>query len=178
MTNRVNRRPRRTAPRRTGRYVWVNTSFNTVITDDTVSALALLGAAADFMTFDTTIVQVVIPDLSLVGDIATATTNITARMAFQIAPTLMDPDDFQPPVADSIGPPWMYTIGHSARILASTSFSINFVSQAGGIIRIKAKRRFRENDSTLFLVLQVATAGGDAANMALIGMTRVLLYIP
>ncbi len=130
------------------------------------------------MTFDTTIVAVIIPDLDFVFDITVAITNVRTRWYLQTAPTTMDTDDFQVPDSDSIGPPWMYVMGNAARVVNNASVSFDYVAKAGGPIRVKAKRRFKENDSTLFMVFQNVVSGGSLTNGFLSGMIRTLLYIP
>ena len=166
---------RRTTRSRTGRNVWVNVGFNIQIVQDTIASLGLLGPAGDFMTFDTTIVETIMTDLQLVGD-KTGLGNLETRWALQTAPSTMDSDDFEPMLTDSIGPPWMYVAGLTARITDGIAFTMNYGVPGG--IRAKAKRRFRENDATLFLVFQNAVAGGTALNMRLTGMSRTLIHIP
>ncbi len=178
MTSR-NRSPRRTsAPRRrTGRNVWVNTSLAAGLVANSTVAIGLLGGAADFMTFDTTIVGVIIPDLTLMGVNSGSVSQFRTRWALQIAPTTMDSDDFQVPDADSIGPPWMHVKGKALNILASAPFTLDYV-EGQSEIRVKAKRRFRENDSTLFMVFQSVASGGVPTSLSLVGMVRTLLHIP
>ncbi len=178
MTSR-NRRSRgsRGTRRRTGRNVWVNVSLaNTVVAG--VASIDVLQPASDFMTFDTTIVGIVIPDLTLVFDNGTGLSNVRTRWALQTAPSTMDADDFQVPDSDSIGPPWMYVGGMARRIPSDTAVTFDYVDQSGGPIRVKSKRRFRENDSTLFLVFQTVVSGGSFSNGFLNGMIRTLIHIP
>ncbi len=47
----------------------------------------------------------------------------------------------------------------------------------GNGMRFKAKRRFRENNSTLFLLHQNVIAGSDTS-VTLDGMVRTLIHIP
>ena len=98
------------------------------------------------------------------------------RIAFQVAPSTMDGDDFESLFADSIGPPWMGMLGRTVNF-ANIATAATFDLLAGAPIRFKARRRFRENDSTLFMVIQNLTPGVDT-DLTLDGMVRTLIRIP
>ncbi len=174
------RSPRRGRTRRTGRNVWINEDFNILLGAGT-NATPLLAVAADFMTFDTTIVRVVIPTLHfhMLTDATTNTRQI--RVAWQIGPTRMDSDDFQTLFVDSIGAPWMYMTGGAIKTAAIQEITITLaggaVNAALPAIDMKAKRRFRENESTLFMISEFTKASGDT-DPRLRGYSRTLVHVP
>ena len=155
--------------------VWVNENVNIIPVANAVTSQNMLSSAVDFMTFDTTIVRVVIPMLSFSGDALTVNGLREVRYALQVAPTSMDANDFEPPFGDSIGPPWMYVGGRSVRLVAASTFTFDLVGE--NFIDIKAARRFRENDSTLHLIVQTVMAGTNDV-LSMNGMIRTLLRIP
>ena len=177
MTNR-NRRARRPAARgRTARLVWVNQFIDVALGLDSINIIDMLVSAVDFMTFDTTIVSVKIPWLSVSNDAAAVEGIRAVSMALIVAPDAMDADDFTQLHTNSIGPPWLYYTGQSARF-AATAQQITFdLVQNPGMIDVKANRRFRENDSTLWMLIQNDFAAGDA-NLNVRGFCRTLLRIP
>jgi len=155
--------------------VWVNKPLVAAsIVGDTSVAISLLDPAKDFMTFDTTIERIVITDLTFTFLKTVATGVVTARFALQIAPTTMDTDDFESLFLDSIGPPWMYTSGVTGNVNNGVSATFTFDSSR----LLKAKRRFRENDSTLFLIFSNIVDGGFYSGGQLDGMIRTLIRIP
>jgi len=177
MTTRTSRARR--APRgRTARMVWVNTNVNFTGIIDGLQNLDLLAGAAEFMVFDTTIVQVVIPELNFAfTNNALTTGNRQARAALQVGPTTMDSVDFQDLYSSSIGAPWMWFSGAGGRIPnTQTTLNLNLAHDENGV-RVKAQRRFRENDSTLWLVVQNRTEAGDTG-LQYDGFVRTLLRIP
>ena len=176
MTQRNRPRSRPARAQRRGRRVWVNENINSVPADNTIEAIDCLTAAADFMTFDTTIEAVIIPDMAYSFQKLTAGV-VDFRMALIVGPTTLDNDDFQTLFADSIGAPWLGVWGAHARI--PDQGLLTFALAAGfDVIRVKAKRRFRENDSTLWLVIQNVVTSGTTINENLGGMVRTLLHIP
>ncbi len=178
MTNR-NRRSRRTSQprRRTGRNVWVNEHFNILLSIDNINAVNLLAAADNFMTFDTTIVEVIMPVLAyeVRTDATIGTRQI--RWALQVAPSTFDVADFETLYADSIGPPWMQTGGDAFKTAAVGDLNLSLTVANGGPIRAKASRRFRENDSTLWLILENRSNAGDSS-LTINGFSRTLIRIP
>ncbi len=178
MTNRNKRGARFNGPRkRTGRKVWVNGVISPgAVTPDAQTSLTLLDPALDFMKFDTTILRVVISDFSLTFTKSVAAGIITARIALQIAPTTMDADDFQDMFTESIGAPWMYTEGVTAFVADNALGTFTFSS--GVAAPIKAERRFRENDSTLFMLFGTTISGGSFTGGTIRGLVRTLLHIP
>ncbi len=179
MTTRQRRSGRRTGTRRrTGRRVWVNENINAIPVDNSIFSIDLLTSAAEFMTFDTTIVHVVITDLTFSFQVDDSGGLINSRFALIVAPSLMDVDDFQPLFADSIGPPWMYVKGLHTQAPVNSVIALNFTA-SNGPIHVKAKRRFKENNSTLFMLFQNIVEGGTTLSQEhLSGMTRTLLHIP
>ncbi len=178
MTTRNRRSGRRSGTRRrTGRNVWVNQSLNFPLSGGGITAVNLLDSAADFMTFDTTIVAVIVTDLHVSYEILGSGGFVSVRVALQTAPSMMDSADFETLFINSIGPPWMWTRGRTSRNSIGDLVNLDFTPTEG--TRIKAKRRFRENDSTLFLVIQsLLEAGTTIDNANMIGMFRTLLHIP
>ena len=175
-TQRRASRPRRGAPRRTGRNVWVNDNLSVTLSDNSLIAVPLLTDAVDFMTFDTTIVAVIINEMTMSGQKLTSG-RVTARAALMIAPDTMDSDDFQALITNSIGPPWMWVGSITERVADQAIFNFEFANSRFPV-RVKAKRRFRENDSTLFLVFQNALENGSIISENLQGMVRTLIHIP
>ena len=157
----------------------MNENINSTPTANTVGIVDLLTSAGDFMTFDTTIQRVVIPAFS-----TSQTTVVTAgmrewRFALILAHEGMDAGDFQTLFQDSIGPAWMYMWGRSVRTSVAAELTLDFgnAGMNGGPIDAKAKRRFRENNSTLFLIHQNLQPGVDT-NISINGMVRTLIHIP
>ncbi len=139
----------------------------------------MLTAAADFMTFDTTIVSVIIPDLTITAQVDDSGGTLNFRVALMVAPEAMDADDFQPLFADSIGPPWMWVNGVHALAVINSLVTAPLAGGVHGPARIKSKRRFKENNVTLFLLQQnVVEAGTNLSNFRLSGMIRTLIHIP
>ncbi len=156
----------------------MNQHLSEVIVAGAIMPIDLLVAASDFMTFDTTIVSVVIPELNF-SFVAEATTDVRDfRYALLLANSLIDGADLQSFFTDSIGAPWMYTGGLSTKLSgAAGSVDMNLVFQNGGPIIAKSKRRFRENDSTVFLVVDSRLDAGDTVPLVT-GFTRTLIHIP
>ena len=175
MTNR-NRRPARTARRgRTGRNVWINENINAVVQPNNIQILDLITQAGDFMTYDTTITEVIVTDLHWSFTSIAPSGLRQMRCALIVAPKLMDAADFQVPFGDHIGSPWMGMWGNHLKLSGVDVFNIPLTPIGG--LRFHAKRRFRENDSTLWLIFQNVSAGTDTDNL-LSGMTRTLVHIP
>ena len=174
--NRARRPAARTQARRTGRNVWVNENINAVLVQNSIQAIDCLSAAADFMTFDTTLETVIVPDMAYTLTTTTGAGKRQIRCAFIVGPSTMDADDFQAPFADSIGPPWLGVFGSTAHLANGVLFT-STLAGPGFPIRYKARRRFRENNSTLFLLVQTLSVQADT-NIALDGMVRTLLHIP
>ena len=176
MTNR-NRPRARTTRRRSGRNVWVNEVIApAAISPDTSTSISLLTSAKEFMTFDTTILRVVVTDFSFTLQKSGGNGIVTARYALQIAPTTTDTDDFASLFVSTIGAPWMYTSGVTG-FLADTLLT-TFTFPQGEDAPIKAKRRFRENDSTLFMIFANTVQTGSFTAGVIRGMIRTLIHIP
>ena len=172
-------RSRTTTRKRTGRNVWINENLNQTPANNSLGTVDLLTSAGDFMKFDTTIQRVIVPAFS-----TSQTTSAVAgmrewRFALIVAHEGMDPLDFEVLFGDSIGPAWMYMWGRSVRTSAAAELTIDFTASGmqGGPIDAKAKRRFRENNATLWLIHQNFADAGDT-NLSINGMVRTLIHIP
>ncbi len=142
-----------------------------------IAIVNLLAGADNFMTFDTTIVETIIPVLNF-----SCTTNATdairgIRVALLVAPSTHDASDMTRLFTDSIGPPWMWFAGDELRTNAIGKLNLSLAFSSAGAIRAKSKRRFRENESTLFLVIDNQTESGDTI-LFLSGFCRTLIHIP
>jgi len=171
------RRGRRSPSRgRTSRRVWVNTLINTTVVIDTVQIVDLLGGAENFMLFDSTILGVKIPWLSYT--MVTSATVAIREFAYYLITGLatLDAVDFTPPRTTGVGPAMMHFGGISFLSGAIANVTSNLVSGVE-TVDIKAKRRFKENDTSLFLVMENASEVGDTA-IQLSGYIRTLLLIP
>ena len=174
----MTRRARTTRRGRTGRDVWVNTSLlNIPQSVDGLHIQNLLLGAPDFMTFDMTINRVIIPTFVFHAATLAATGTRQFRWALQVAPKTMDSADFEPLFTDSVGPPWLAT-GGAAQLLPAVAGVFTFtLAGHNGIIDVKAKRRFRENDSTLFLITENRVVFSDT-DIQIHAFCRTLLHIP
>ncbi len=169
-----NRRRAPTRGKRTGRNVWVNTNVNSVFGINTTITVDLLLPADSFMEFDSTVQSIVIPGLT--WSLSTnGVANYNCAVAFIAAPRAMDPDDFVSPLSDNIGPPWMGLLWASNRFSGIQAETLQLVDIGG--MRFKSKRRFRENNTTIWMVAQnVGDAGSDEGTLD--GLVRILLHIP
>ena len=157
--------------------VWINRQIGSVLTVDALTIFDLMTGADNFMKFDTTIVRVVIPTLRF-----SITTDATAavrhcRIALTTGRDTLDVLDFQSLFVDSTGPPWLYVTGTA---FASEGVSVNTLtldSTLGRPQEIKSARRFKENDSTLWLVVENRAEAGDTA-LRIDGFIRTLVRIP
>ena len=174
-------RRRRGVRRRNGRNVWVNEQFEVTLTPASTTVVAdLLTSAADFMTFDTTIVSVLLTGLTVRWN----TDDVTQQrrevgMGLMVAPATMDNIDFPSPISDNVGAPWMWHNYGSAVFQNSTHFFAAGPTGQGqnGVVHVRAQRRFRENNSTLWFVAETIQAGADT-NAEITGYARTLLRIP
>jgi len=178
MTNR-NRPPprRRTGPRRTGRNVWVNDLVSAALTVDAIALIDLLSTAADFMLFDTTIVRIVQSHMAISGRHDNTNGVRAAAVAYFVGPALLDADDIDRIMVSSIGSPWMWHRMNSAVFGNTAAGDFTFLMNSDSALRIGAKRRFKENDSTLWLAVENQTAAGDT-NLRVDGFVRTLIHIP
>jgi len=177
MTNRNRRNSRNTTRRRSGRNVWVNNSFNATLVPDALAQVNITQGAMDFMTFDTTVVQVII---SVFNYAVLTNANIGTRelrYALILAPSNMDSSDHDTLFSDTIGAPYMFTGGDAFRTGAAGQLNLSMVLSNGGPIIAKAKRRFRENDSSVFLLLDNESDPGDTS-LTVTGWARTLIHIP
>ena len=177
MTNRNTTRRRSQPARRTGRNVWVNQSFNATLVIDGLAQVNLLTVAQDFMTFDTTVVQVVITVFNYAVLTGPTVGTREIRYALILAPINMDASDHSTLFTDTIGPPYMYTGGDAFRTGAAGQLNLSLILANGGPIVAKSKRRFRENDSSVFLLLDNESEADDT-QLVVTGWARVLIHIP
>ena len=179
MTTRRRRSRTRGARRgRTGRLVWVNREISLTGIIDARQTLDLLLLAESFMVFDTTIVRVVIPELTFSFTNSGNTQNTrSARMALMVGQSSLDADDFEPLFTDSVGPPWLGLWGANALVNSSQlDLTLNLV-EGFSHIDVASSRRFRENDATLFMILQNRCDSGDTG-LEYRGYARTLIRIP
>ena len=129
------------------------------------------------MTFDTTVVHVVIPDLAATFTVESSGGQIDFRFALITANNGMDVADFTQLFLSSIGPSWLYVGGAHIDSVINAKIVLNFTSS--GPIHVRAKRRFKENNETLWMLVQNVVEGGTTlADTHWSGMTRTLLHIP
>ena len=175
-TRRRTRGPARAA--RAARRVWVNTKVNKSLTIDSVDILDLLtGVAETWMLFDSTILSIKIPWLSY--SMEAAAVNAVRELAWYLitGKSTLDAVDFTPPRTSGVGPSMLYCGGSSARLAATAqSFTID-LTEGTPTIDINTMRRFKENDETLWLVIENASEAGDASFLVS-GLVRTLLLVP
>ena len=175
MTTR-NRRPPRTRAR-TSRRVWVNQNVETALTVNTRQIIDVLQAAPEFMLFDTTILRVILAPLFFTT-ITTVTQGIReVRYSLFIGTELLDSDDSPTLFNNTIGADHMH-VGGSGALFSSTTQLVTFdLTEGIEHIDVKAKRRFRENDSTLWLLVENEGVAGDVG-LRMDGYVRTLLHVP
>jgi len=178
MTNRNRRPQRRARPARTARMVWVNEHVDLVLLNNSVQVINVLTLAEEFMLFDTTIVSVIIPVLQVMGEALTDDGIREVRVALEVGKNTLDSDDFNQLLQDSVGPSWLWIAGDAQfTTVLNEKIKLDLLGNAG-VARVKAMRRFRENDSTLFLIVQNFSPSGSEEGLILRGMIRTLLRIP
>ncbi len=175
MTNR-NRRPRAARPARSARMVWVNARVSVAPTVSTLGAEDLLAGAQEFMKFDTTILGVVITRIAFSLD-SNAVGRKDFACALEVGKDTLDSLDFENPLVSSIGPAWLWHGIVTQPLPIADNQNLVVVTGADGATMVKAKRRFRENDATLWFIHNNATNGADD-NLALQAYFRILLRIP
>ncbi len=176
MTNRNRRSTRRnTRSGRTGRLVWVNHDVNEIPVANTLGIRNILANAKDFMLFDTTVVSIIIENLTWTFDsVAPAGTRRMAVALLQGKDTL-DIADFTNLLVDGVGPAYMLLLGKTLNLSGVQPQTIQITPDEP--VHIKAKRRFKENDQTIFLLHQNTTPAADTAQQ-LTGLIRTLIYVP
>jgi len=176
---RLRRQPRCRGGRRSGRNVWVNENINSAPAQNTLISIPLLSAAVDFMTFDTTIVEVIVTDLAFTAQVDDSGGTINTRWALITGHDQLNAADFDALFADTVGPAWMYVGGAHALSTINSLVTLPYAGGPFGPIRAKSKRRFKQNNTTLFMLFQtVVEAGTNLSNVRLSGMTRTLLHLP
>ena len=163
--------------RRTGRNVWVNEHIGVALPPNSFSFTELLTEAAEFMVFDTTVVHIVIPAFFIQATFLVSDGLVTTRYAIIKASKLADGDDFEQLFIDSIGPPWLGVFGGS--ITGDPGpHGLNIAGGGAPVLHFKAKRRFTENNDTLWLLMQSANSGGATGTTTVEAMVRTLIHIP
>ena len=168
------------APRnskRTARKVWVNKQLSTNLTIDTIQGIDLMTSAVDFMKFDATIVAVILSGLTISFDAAATLGLNRFGLALIVGLDTLDSADFASPLQSTIGPSWLWNQVATFRQAAAAVTVNQGFGPVGDVIRVRAQRRFRENDATLFMVAENSMVAG-ATNIQLNGMARILLHIP
>ena len=176
---------RRSAPRavrrRTSRKVWITTVVqNALQVVAATNVIDLMTIAPDFMTFDTTILRVEIPFLEMHFSIGTGLGFRGVYWGLLVAPKTMDFDDFQNVGTTHIGPPYLHVGAVGLEIPAGQpagTIQNLLLSDTRNPVQVKTKRRFRENDSTLWLIMRNVSVSGDT-DITAEGLFRILLNIP
>ncbi len=176
MTQRRRTRGFRGTRRRTGRNVWVNNDVNAAPVNGVVGAVDLLVGALDFMRFDSTVQTIVIPNLNLAFDSLAPSGNRRIAINFQVGRDTLDPADFESPFLDNVGPPYMGVLSQTKRVSGVQVQNIPLIDPGKGI-SFDSKRRFRENNSTLWMVFMFLSVAADTS-ITLDGHVRTLLHIP
>jgi len=175
MTSRRRSTRSRGTRRRTGRNVWVNHDVNTTPAVNSLGLLNIMQNAPDFMTFDTTVVSIVVVSLQY-SYVSIAPAGIRRiSVAFQAMHEGIDAADITPTLTDGVGPPYMGVLHASHSISGLTVQNLDLTPQ--GPVVFKSKRRFRENETTLFMINQSVHVATDTTP-ALTGFIRTLLHIP
>ena len=156
--------------------VWINENINSVIVQNSIQIINLLTAGREFMLFDTTIMSVIVTDLAFTGVSDATVGKRQIRCALLVAIDTIDSADMPALFSDTVGTPWLGVWGNTALVTASQAYTISLSSIPA--MRFAAKRRFRENNASLFLVVQNVIAGGGDTALALDGMIRTLVRIP
>ncbi len=172
-------RPSGRGPRRVARRVWVNRFIGVGgITVDSKVLVDLLSSASEFMIFDCTILAVQLSYLywTYTADATDAIRSVGAALLTG-QENLDAADILEGPLDSGIGPSWLWQQSVALRTDAAALVSMNIVSSTTGGIRVRAKRRFTENNETLFLVAQNLGEAGDT-ELQLQGFCRTLLLVP
>ena len=175
MTTRRSRGSRGRSRGRTGRNVWVNENINEIVVINGIQIRDILGSAEQFMTFDTTVQEVIVTDLhySFVSVAPAGVRNF--RCALIVGSKLLDAADFQVLFADSLGPAWMGVWGNHVSVTGVDVQNLPLTPREG--LRFHSKRRFRENNDTVWFVFQNVAPATDTTPL-LSGMFRTLIHIP
>ena len=127
------------------------------------------------MTFDSTIVSVQLNGLNFSYDSLAPAGIRRFAIVLLTAHQNIDPADLTPPLTDNIGPTWMYSIHNSHNISGVAPQNIAMTPSTG--VTVRSKRRFKENNETLWMGIQTITEGLET-NWDLSGLVRVLIHIP
>ncbi len=134
------------------------------------------------MKFDVTLLAVRISYLLWSFKTASSVPGLRrAGAALMVAHENLDAADVtEGPLDTHVGPPWMWQQAVALDIdNLDTTFNFNLVSSNTGGIMVKAKRRLRENNATLWLVLDNEdTVGVSDTELFFSGYFRTLLFIP
>jgi len=161
--------------------VWVNERLDQAgVASNGNTIHPLLTAASDFMVFDTTIVGVRISSLGISSALTSAVAGVrqVGAALFTAQENIDSADVLDGALGIHIGPPWMWHAMGQFHSTGAAPLQLPLVSSVGtnGVL-VKSRRRFKENNSTLFLLLSTDVDAGDASYTAT-GYFRTLLHIP
>ncbi len=161
--------------------VWVNQRPLISLVTDANNLFDLLIPAKDFMLFDTTIVGIRISQLNISFTSGGASALKTFAASILVGHVGLDQNDVSAnPLEPSVGPPWMWHGFASSRVSGASNVTLNLVTSAqgqGGLL-VKAQRRFKENNATLFLLVRYNDGGVIDTNIMVDGFVRTLIRIP
>ena len=168
--------------KRSGRNVWINTALtNGVVSPNAITIFDLWpgGTTPQFMTFDTTIQAVRISSLQQTSLTAAVATTRKVACSLLLATRQLDfADIIFGLLATGTGPPWMWHSFSQLAIRVVSDLNLILVSSAlTNGVTVRAKRRLRENDMTLWLVVENINGAGDT-DTRLNGYFRTLMRIP
>ncbi len=176
--NRRNFRSFRGGRRRTSRKVWVNRSIGSTLVVDTDALIDVLSSSEEFMKFDATILAVHIAHLFVTVTVDATVTNRRVGAALLTGHENLDSIDItEGPLDSGVGPAWLWQQSVAVRTVGAGEQGFNIVSAATGGINVRAKRRFTENNETLWLLIDNEVEAGDTL-MFVDGFLRTLLLIP
>ncbi len=176
MTNRNRNRPTN-RPRRTSRRVWVNETLGTALVVNTLTLVDLLSAAQQFMIFDSTILRVLLGPFYFSINLSANQLIREVRYAVFTGPQTLDAADVESLFGDSIGPAYMHVGGLGGLFTAQSQLVTLDLNPDGASVDIKAKRRFRENDQTVWLAVQNVVHASDTT-LRIDGWARTLIHVP
>ncbi len=177
MTSRNRRFPARRRPQRTSRRVWVNQNIAVALTENSIQIIDLLDAAPEFMLFDSTILRVILSPFFFSINISANQLIREVRYALFVGNELLDSADVPGLFTNTVGPPWMHVGGEGALFTAASQLATFDLTSGRPHIEVRAKRRFKENDATLWLAIQNEAHASDVS-LRIDGYARTLIHIP
>jgi len=131
------------------------------------------------MIFDSTIVAVRISSLNISMTTVVTLGQRMAGAAIMVGHENLDSADIaEHPLDSSIGPPWMWHAMGQLSLGQISRLNLPLVSsvEANGV-SVRANRRFRENNQTLWMIVTLNVDASDTAPLAN-GFVRTLIRIP